>query len=109
MTLVKSFRSKNLKDAIYEETKIDCNFCEIHTPRDREGTGEFLVGYSLYPIGYKLLLEQSLTRISVSFDTKEDMEDVLKAMDGFELKGRKIELKRVSFGFLTSELSILSY
>ena len=37
------------------------------------------------------------------------MEDVLKAMDGFELKGRKIELKRVSFGFLTSELSILSY
>jgi len=61
-------RSKNLKDAIYEETKIDCNFCEIHTPRDREGT--------------------------VSFDTKEDMEEVLKAMDGFELKGRKIELKR---------------
>ena len=108
MTLVKYFRSKNLKDAIYEETKIDCNFCEIHTPRDREGTGKFLNGCS-HLIGYNLLLEQSLTRNSVSFDTKEDMEDVLKAMDGFELKGRKIELKRVSFGNLASELSILSY
>jgi len=61
-------RSKNVKDAIRDETKIECNFCEIHTPRDREGT--------------------------VSFDSKDDMEEVLKTMNGFELKGRKLEFKK---------------
>jgi len=61
-------RSKNVKDAIRDETKIDCNFCEIHTPRDREGT--------------------------VSFDSKDDMEEVYKKMNGFELKGRKLEFTK---------------
>merc|ERR1711970_33140 len=61
-------RSKNLSDAIREVTKIVCNFCEIHQPRDREG--------------------------AVSFDTVDEADEVLRLMNGYELKGRKIELTK---------------
>merc|ERR1712183_336022 len=60
-------RWQDLKDEIRAQTKIECSFCEIHTPRDREGI--------------------------VCFNRKDEMKDVLKRMDGFELKGRKLELR----------------
>merc|ERR1711962_1159464 len=60
-------RWQDVKDEIRAQTKIECSFCEIHTPRDREGI--------------------------VCFNRKEEMKDVLKRMDGFELKGRKLELR----------------
>merc|ERR1712156_28927 len=60
-------RWQDVKDEIRARTKIECSFCEIHTPRDREGI--------------------------VCFNRKEEMKDVLKRMDGFELKGRKLELR----------------
>ena len=34
------FRWQDLKDEIRAQTKIECSFCEIHTPRDREGIGK---------------------------------------------------------------------
>lgn len=34
------FSWQDLKDEIRAQTKIECSFCEIHTPRDREGIGE---------------------------------------------------------------------
>jgi len=33
-------RWQDLKDEIRAQTKIECSFCEIHTPRDREGIGK---------------------------------------------------------------------
>merc|ERR1712142_945052 len=60
-------RWQDLKEEIRAQTKIECSFCEIHTPRDREGI--------------------------VCFNRKDEMKDVLKRMDGFELKGRKLELR----------------
>ena len=35
-----NFRWQDLKDEIRAQTKIECSFCEIHTPRDREGIGK---------------------------------------------------------------------
>ena len=39
---------------------------------------------------------------SVCFNRKDEMKDVLKRMDGFELKGRKLELRPVSITHMIS-------
>ena len=80
-----NFRWQDLKDEIRAQTKIECSFCEIHTPRDREGIGKIRQNFTV-------LLICSL----VCFNRKDEMKDVLKRMDGFELKGRKLELRPVS-------------
>ena len=81
-----------MKDEIRAQTKIECSFCEIHTPRDREGIGKL----SEY---FHCIFEQSYL---VCFNRKDEMKDVLKRMDGFELKGRKLELRPVS-GFMSRD------
>lgn len=60
-------RWQDLKDTVRTETKIECSFCELHMSRDREGI--------------------------ICFNRKDEMKDVVKVMNGFEMKGRKIELK----------------
>ena len=79
-----NFRWQDLKDEIRAQTKIECSFCEIHTPRDREGIGKMTKWYI------------SIHSFLVCFNRKDEMKDVLKRMDGFELKGRKLELRPVS-------------
>ena len=74
-----------MKDEIRAQTKIECSFCEIHTPRDREGIGKMSKSDFVIYLFF-----------SVCFNRKDEMKDVLKRMDGFELKGRKLELRPVS-------------
>ena len=80
-----NFRWQDLKDEIRAQTKIECSFCEIHTPRDREGIGKMSKSDFVIYLFF-----------SVCFNRKDEMKDVLKRMDGFELKGRKLELRPVS-------------
>lgn len=56
---------QDLKDHIRAETKVEAAYCQAHTQEERVGI--------------------------VSFDRRSEMELVMREMDGFEIKGRKIK------------------